>query len=353
MLESNLVNYNINIVVALILVASSVWAADFERYSINFFYNNKARNVDQTHLFPDDKNEECLTNIIGWAHGHPRAIIRLWFDSMDATNESVTTTKEELVAREETLAGRFVMVDMRTLNGIKDNPLIFSFAFSYLRFDFARVFAAEEIIKSGEVFIFANLNLPVISEANLTNVNNRIMLDIFGLVMAEVSGCYENNFFIRADTNPNMTAAIKEWLIDATIARMEHFFNFCRRNQGALPFNISQEMVFQNYPLAFLKFFELEGMGAMTCKNFFEMEEYPLYGVGPKKFQMFKRPACDFSANPNYQTFVQGELQEKRGLKTRLSYVATMRIEAPSITGIYDFVTSENPNLSALLSCGQ
>lgn len=233
-----------------------------DKYNINLMWINKNLKEEQKGIHPE--NDTFVATIINWAKCNRRNTVNVWFDSELTSEKSVQLTQSLLDKHADESMARIVLKDIRTLQKVKDNSIVFSDVRMpvYFRADLARAIVLDSMIQDNpdQYSIYSDLDIPPLSKAQLFDLETRKKLKKYGMVMAKSDLHYENGFQIMSNYKPNLLAAQNTALIDVNIQRAHNIIN--RKTPYGGDFNVLAERVYHSYRPMFEYFYHLEGCGA-------------------------------------------------------------------------------------------
>ena len=244
-----------------------------EQYSINVMWINRKLNIDQKYIYPAKNQaelyEKLIDPIIKWAIKNPGRTVNFWYDSQVTTAAAINNTKY-LIWLEQLKQLRFttvVLKDIRDLQKVRECPeCVTPNVPVYFRADLLRVIATIETVKAapGRYFIYTDLDMKPISDAELFDSKTRIKLAKYGLVLANAfldkkcnAASWENGFHMVNPQKTTMLAAMNDVLVDSSI---KHLRTVIERDPKFEIRRIEGSHVFQQYNLMWLHFLKQEGV---------------------------------------------------------------------------------------------
>jgi hypothetical protein len=238
-------------------------------YSVNFIWINNRLHSQQKYIFPDHKLGDFNTHMLNWAKMNTNAPIYLWYDGEYTSQDAIASTNALITKSGVT---NFTLKDIRDLNIVKQNAEVFSYKLPvYFRADLIRPAAAYEILSQMPLqtqtscFVYADIDVPAISKAELFDKLTTLYLNKLGIVMASSGWLgFENSFQIFCNKQ-NILRAIKLAIIDvnfktARLALAESN-EFCQKDKTIpLPNGLSHlpQRVYDTYPNMFRYLYHLE-----------------------------------------------------------------------------------------------
>ncbi len=198
-------------------------------YSFNLLWENSSLNNDQLY-FCGNKDEasyqeKCLLPMLSWAKKtDAKNPMYIWFDSLK--------TSETALRRAEIDGGeRIKFRDIQEIPLVRNSPDIFSSRLPvYFRSDLLRVIVAHYLAKTEphQYIVYADFNVPALSEDELFDKNTLEKLDLYGFVLSankasDYNNPFENAFFIYDKNNSALLQSSQVGLIDINMKRAEEF----------------------------------------------------------------------------------------------------------------------------------
>jgi hypothetical protein len=221
-----------------ILISGSVLA---HQYNVNLMWINERQDPTQKYFCGLSKDEEsyqknCLKPMMDWMlHGSNTSFLRVWYDGHTTDKKLVDKALEDLKARfpphEMQRFDNLVFADIRSLPDVIKNAEVFSERLPvYFRTDLLRPIIVDFLAKDfpDQYIVYADLNIPALTETQLFDKETLEQLSLFGFVLAkntalDPNNAFENAFFIFDPSNKLILQAAKAALIDINIDRAKTF----------------------------------------------------------------------------------------------------------------------------------
>jgi hypothetical protein len=256
-------------------------------YNLNLMWINKELKEEQKGIHPE--NDTFVETIVNWAKCNKRSTVNVWFDSELTSEKSVQATQFLLDKHANSSMGRIVLKDIRTLQKVKDNSVVFSDLRMpvYFRADLARALVLDFMIQNNpdQYSIYSDLDIPPLSKPQLFDLETRKNLKKYGMVLAAHCFHHENGFQIMSNHKPNLLAAQNTALIDVNIARAHNIINHNTAYGGDS--TMLAQSVYRSYHSMFEYFYHLEGCGACVMNSdgtSYDKDKHGLEVFGLRRF---------------------------------------------------------------------
>lgn len=222
----------------ILLFSGSVLA---HQYNMNLMWINERQDPTQKYFCGFSKDGEsyqkdCLKPMMDWMlRGSNTSILRVWYDGHTTDKRLADKALEDLKARfpphEMERFNNLVFVDVRSLPDVIKNAEVFSERLPvYFRTDLLRPIIVDFLAKyfPGQYIVYADLNIPALTEAQLFDKETLDQLKLFGFVLAknaafDPNNAFENAFFIFDPSNKLILQAARAALVDINIDRAKTF----------------------------------------------------------------------------------------------------------------------------------
>lgn len=228
-------------------------------YSVNCMWIYRSPEPDHEYIFPNNKQENFFKKISEWANINDK--VNIWYDGNLASPKQIQNTQKYL--NDKGLNVKINLKNIRDLAYVQQSPEVFSankiggntyesYLPVYFRVDLARAIAALETVKTGEKFVYFDMDMEPMSKEKLFDPDTLYNLEHFGIVMAHYGALgFENGFQIVSDQVPELLKAMDFAIINLNIARaknaLQHGFfpNVANIDDGMKPL---QQIVYNSYP---------------------------------------------------------------------------------------------------------
>lgn len=329
------------------------WSICFAQFphtdtSINLMWVNRRLNESQSYIHPSKNETELYNNflkhIFRWAAVSQSSVINVWFDSALTTPQAVDATRgliKAYVGQHEGLTP-IRLRDVREIQKVIQHPDVFSDKIPvFFRVDLLRPIVALHLLKEREcsVFVYADLDMPPISKAELLDTDTMQKLQKYGMIMAhqvdneDAYKSYENGFQIISDCKPNMLEAIECTIVELSIARAykylagEFLGTGPRRSAESTMKGVFIESCYGSYSLTFEYFYHLERRGEIRVfQDRAHQDEYEVYDKSSHKLDCFGPDRFD----TNYRCgFITQDITLLEGTASRFVKIPTKDVSLP------------------------
>ncbi|MBA3813065.1 MAG: hypothetical protein H0X26_01010 [Alphaproteobacteria bacterium] len=197
-------------------------------YSLHLMWVNENSKDANTYIFPEEKTLDHLETTFQWANKNPESNnIYIWYHS-DFVNTTQVDNTNNLFKARNTMHPSLYLRDLCDFPLVQKYKDVFSEKMPvYFLSDLLRTLIGDPIEnpdKSTQYIVYADLNVPPLSYAELFDADAIEKLNKTGLVMAknnagDYNHPYENGFYILDRAHAPMVKACRLGLIDINIQR--------------------------------------------------------------------------------------------------------------------------------------
>jgi len=285
-------------------------------HSINLMWINSKLKEDQELVCPASK--PCLEQMLEWAKDNPHAEVNFWFDSETTSASQLKKTRtaieraSHIISIDQDVAP-VNFRDIRDLPNMKDLLGVYSDSRIpvYFRADLARAIVLHDLASEGSCdnIVYADIDIPSLTQRKLFDSETRKNLDGYGIVMARFSyNSFENGFQIVRSKHTPVLQAMKHVIIDLNKQRVH---NACAgkfytedKKQPKIPFEPIADVVFRSYRSMFAYLYHRQGLGQLQVgyrKEHREIYDEDKHGLQPFGLCSIGDRNLDFTANPGHE----------------------------------------------------
>ncbi len=243
-----------------------------DEYCLNFMWINKDKiSIKQEFLFGDyeEFQNKFVIPISRWAKKNSGVSINIWVDGKMATEGAIDRSRIALLSElEETSRGRIHFRDVRSIELVHSNPMVFSEKMPiYFRVDLLRAIAANHVFskKENKFFVYGDIDMEPLSGSELFDKRTVDYLNDFGIVMAKKRSdlYFENGFQILNGENSQLLDSHRKVIIDLNI-----------KMALQKPDQIEEQQIFSSYRFMATHFLKEDGRYGKLLYPPFSTDKY-------------------------------------------------------------------------------
>lgn len=275
------------------------------KYSINFVWVNRNKNVQDKYIFPtkylfsylQENRQSIFDRIKKWSSINKEAEVILWYDSELVTQAQVQATVKEFKGSSVKLKDlRKLKIVQELFSNLEVNSLLydkeegFNDLPVYFRADWFRTVAAQS---SSKYFVYSDLDVFPQNKKEIFSNDTVYKLKNFGLVMGYIPHSslkgIENAYFILSPFDPEMRRAHKKIIIEQNFNRAVHALKetmFPKDNRidlfkESFPYQGLNEIVYHSYLHLYPIYYNMKGWVKITHPEGMNFDSYS-FKVYPK-----------------------------------------------------------------------